>query len=96
MRVDKSYGSPFGDKLVRILAFVESTGCESGLLVCVRQEGIQKNVTLDSHWLHFIRRPDMIGTYWEDDIPFSNASHSTYQGERLTIPEQFKEEIYFD
>ena len=90
-------GNPFEGKELRVLAFISSQSCQSGLMVALRSDRLNKNVTLDSHWLHFVSRPNPPANgEWDDDIPFSNAAYSMRNGRRLLIPEQFKEDIYFE
>lgn len=95
--VDKAYGRPFGGLTCRVLAMSEGDSCESGWLVAVRSDKFNKNVTLDSHWLTFISRPEMPAGMedWDDDIPFdSSAYYCTHNGER--IPFKDSKEIYFE
>lgn len=96
MVIGSDYGRPIGGKQLRVLAFASSSSCESKLLVVVRSDRLQKNFTLDSHWLTFISRPALPANgEWDDDIPFSHAScYSTQNGKRLML-DKFKEEIYF-
>lgn len=81
---------------MRVLAFMESKSCESGMLVAIRSDFLNKNATLDSHWLTFVSRPKQpTNGEWDDDIPFSRAvCYSTQNGKRLLL-DKFKEGIYF-
>lgn len=97
MSIPSVYGRPFGGKQCRVLAFMESKSCESGMLVAIRNDRMDKNVTLDSHWLTFVSRPDTPANgEWDDDIPFRRAAcYSIKNGKRLHLS-KFKEGIYFE
>ncbi len=82
---------------MRILAFLEDKICESGLMVAIRSDRLNKNANLDSNWLTFVSRPDAPANgEWDDDIPFSRASYCSHQNGKRLMLNNFKEGIYFE
>jgi hypothetical protein len=91
------YGRPFGGTQVRIIAFLADKICESGLMVAIRSDRLNKNANLDSNWLTFVSRPEPPANgEWDDDIPFSRAVCYSHQNGKRLMLDKFKEGIYLE